>query len=812
MNSLSHTLAQSQLKSLGYSDTEDIYLRFFYPSTDPRKEGDAGRKLKGLDWAKIEALQKDGRGCYFVVNGQGDTDAAIATGKAIFYEHDNLPKDVQLALWQGFGLPEPTIQIDTGGKSIHSYWVFEAPIPIAEWRELQKDLLEFAEADRSIKNPSRVMRLVGCINPATGALVEIITQSDRRYTYQELRDLIPAASKVDVPPVPLKRASRGTDILPLESCLARKHRALIEQGEGQGNRDSAGIGLAKDLIGTANYLLGIGQPFEGDPYSLLSEYCSHCNPPLSSKDCDRLFKSAQKGDPQPCLSTDKIENCIRVQKKGRGERPQSKIKEENFMHNAQPEADCSIDPAPLREAIEAQHEAEADFAELNDQYAQLKRKQLDGTDPAATEQALAMIKIDLELARQNRAASREIAKTERSKVHQMRGLERIRRLQAADKDKKETAWEKDYNVINGFFGDRLVFNRLTQKIEFEGKVLELEHALVELTELTGHTAWNKSDAAAQSITAGLAKKRSYCPIQDYLLDVAKQNPDADTSSLEDLIGDLFSLSPESDEISFEGIKAFLIGAVNRAFEPGCSYPTMPIFYTPNQGRGKSEILRAIVGKEFFGEGQPDIGSTDGKLEINQSWVYEIAECDDLFAIKSVSKLKAFITQQTDSYRAPYALNSKKHLRRTILVGTTNRNDFLIDESGNRRFLVIPLPDSFELKLEFIESVRDYLWASAYAAYKAGEPCTIPKRLWEAAEARAKDYVGGDPWQETIESRGAEKHSYLTTSVAYDWIGIDPKDRTLATDRRIIRIFKLLGFCKKTRERIEGQRKYRYYRD
>jgi hypothetical protein len=59
-------------------------------------------------------------------------------------------------------LPEPTFRVDTGGKSVHSYWVFTQPIPIADWGELQGDLLEYVDGDRSIKNPSRVMRLAGC--------------------------------------------------------------------------------------------------------------------------------------------------------------------------------------------------------------------------------------------------------------------------------------------------------------------------------------------------------------------------------------------------------------------------------------------------------------------------------------------------------------------------------------------------------------------------------------------------------------------------------------------------------------------------
>jgi phage/plasmid-associated DNA primase len=106
------------------------------------------------------------------------------------------------------------------------------------------------------------------------------------------------------------RSSTNKDVIPLERCLSKKHRELLESGEGEGSRDNTGAALARDLIGTANYLRDIGQAFDGDPYDLLAQYCSRCNPPLGSRDCDRIYKSAEKDDPDSCLSSDKIDNCI----------------------------------------------------------------------------------------------------------------------------------------------------------------------------------------------------------------------------------------------------------------------------------------------------------------------------------------------------------------------------------------------------------------------------------------------------------------------------------------------------------------------
>ena len=85
---IDRNLAQRQLALLGYSIYEDIYLRFFYPSDDPRKDGDAGRKADKIDWNQIEKYQKEGRGAYFVINGGGHKNDDVTQGHAVFYEHE----------------------------------------------------------------------------------------------------------------------------------------------------------------------------------------------------------------------------------------------------------------------------------------------------------------------------------------------------------------------------------------------------------------------------------------------------------------------------------------------------------------------------------------------------------------------------------------------------------------------------------------------------------------------------------------------------------------------------------------------------
>jgi hypothetical protein len=201
---------QQQLELLGYKPGDNVYLTAFFPKGDPRTKGgnrDKGRKSDRLNYTEVEKWQAEGRGVYLVVNGYGHAKDDVKNCRAIFYEHDDLEKELQLNLWQSLGLPEPTVQIDTGGKSIHSYWVFKEPIHPelwafdegkGNWKGLQADLLKFANADTSLVNPNRVMRLAGCwymVNDESGthavAQSRIVGGCGKRYSYAELREIIP---------------------------------------------------------------------------------------------------------------------------------------------------------------------------------------------------------------------------------------------------------------------------------------------------------------------------------------------------------------------------------------------------------------------------------------------------------------------------------------------------------------------------------------------------------------------------------------------------------------------------------------------
>ena len=295
------------LELIGYSTDERVYFRAFSD-----KEA---RKLNGC-LATIDRTYKtlktwNNKGCCVsvIINGQGQADENVKTGRAIFFEHDDLPKQEQLQLWKKLGLPEPTLQVDTGNKSIHSYWVLDKSVPVQDWKKLQSDLLDFSNGDRSIKNPAKPMRAPGFKHQKTDEVVKIVSKSGKKYGYTELRELIPLVEKEK--PTLFTQATNVQGI-PLENCLSRDDRSLISGGTSQGGRNNTGAKLARGIIGTAKRLDYLGHNYTGNPRQLFGDYCSRCSPALSDKEADQIWQSAEKDNPTATLSDDALENCIKA--------------------------------------------------------------------------------------------------------------------------------------------------------------------------------------------------------------------------------------------------------------------------------------------------------------------------------------------------------------------------------------------------------------------------------------------------------------------------------------------------------------------
>lgn len=173
-----------------------------------------------------------------------------------------------------------------------------------------------------------------------------------------------------------------------------------------------------------------------------------------------------------------------------------------------------------------------------------------------------------------------------------------------------------------------------------------------------------------------------------------------------------------------------VAAAARALSPGIKWDHSLILYG-GEGLGKSLWIERMS-KGWTAE-LGDLRSKDTLQIVAKTW---IAVADEGHSLKKADSnvMKAFMTRQMDTYRAPYAHHAQDHPRRCVVWGSTNEETFLRREAGNRRFLIVEC-GKYDIDAVTPEYV-DQVWAEAVHLYRLGE------RLWldndeseQATEAR-----------------------------------------------------------------------------
>ena len=239
--------------------------------------------------------------------------------------------------------------------------------------------------------------------------------------------------------------------------------------------------------------------------------------------------------------------------------------------------------------------------------------------------------------------------------------------------------------------------------------------------LNRHLKWakvNKNDVFDAIQLA--ARERIISPIRHYLEGLPPMEVDDARDFLTEVLNTHFSLRrygehPDAIRYSELVFRKWLISAVARALRPACKADHVLILEGA-QGAGKSTAIRILCGDAYFGDSLPKLDSKDAADYVRGKWIIELAELSSVSKTE-VEHVKAFITRTEEKFRPAYRHNEIAYQRRCVFIGTTNRTDYLRDETGNRRFWPIKLE---AVDVATIETDRDKIWAAAKAIYDAGE--------------------------------------------------------------------------------------------
>jgi predicted P-loop ATPase len=358
----------------------------------------------------------------------------------------------------------------------------------------------------------------------------------------------------------------------------------------------------------------------------------------------------------------------------------------------------------------------------------------------------------------------------------------------------ETRLQIDYEMIEGEIGDKLEFDEATQNFYLSGQKFHLEFAKMTLSIDYGLPIKSGKEDV-MDICVRLSQKRSFNAVTTYL---DKCHETAVPNDLWDLAARLFGTGQCIHQIY---LRKWLIGAVARAYKPGCKADNTVILQGM-QNQGKSSFFKALVpNEEWFNEnGLKGAKISDDEIRTaHRVWLIECPEVDKLFKKACSSELKAFFTLQNDWIRPLYAKMPILLPRHSLMAGTTNEDQFFTDETGNRRYWVIPvLPKKIDV--DWLIKNRDSVWAGAVAAYKSGEQWWLTEDEEEIQRSENRTYQREHPWHSAIEFYVNGMKEITSGEIFYDVLKISIDKIGRSEQMQVSGILKVMGFKRTSRRK------------
>lgn len=258
-------------------------------------------------------------------------------------------------------------------------------------------------------------------------------------------------------------------------------------------------------------------------------------------------------------------------------------------------------------------------------------------------------------------------------------------------------------------------------VEFKGELPKMTDENIEnvtlsyIYSLSKETGINFSKGEINDYTLMNADLNSYNPVREWLETLDKNKKGSIKKYFDCLI---FSADEQQHKKVYLALFVkWLVQCVamqfNQIKNPSGADGALGLQST-NEGIGKTSFFRYLCfDQRYFKDGvNLDPTHSDSVRKATSFWISELGEVESTLT-KDLARLKAFITEDYDSYRIPYATNMTTKPRRTSFCFTCNSEKFLKD-GDNRRFWTVPIIDVDLAELKKIDI--GFLWGEVYSLY------------------------------------------------------------------------------------------------
>jgi predicted P-loop ATPase len=277
----------------------------------------------------------------------------------------------------------------------------------------------------------------------------------------------------------------------------------------------------------------------------------------------------------------------------------------------------------------------------------------------------------------------------------------------------------------------LQFNEVSNEIEFKGKE-EKDFRLLNENNLFRVLQHNNVKMSMANLMTLLRSDfvTVINPFYDYFTSLPPWK-EGDPDHIEQLANHVVA----HDQLQFNHhFKKMLVRCIGCALDDTYFNKHALVIVGKKQNTGKSTFIRFLCPqrlKKYISE-NISFQEKDNLIGLTENFIINIDELAVLNKVE-INALKSYFSKEVVKIRHPYDRKPISSPRRASFFGSTNKSEFLSDETGSVRWLC------FEIKKihhEYREDVNiDEVWAQAYALYQNGFVHQLTKHEIEQNENR-----------------------------------------------------------------------------
>jgi len=234
----------------------------------------------------------------------------------------------------------------------------------------------------------------------------------------------------------------------------------------------------------------------------------------------------------------------------------------------------------------------------------------------------------------------------------------------------------------------------------------------------------------------------------------------------------------------------------RCVEPGCKVDMAPVLIGL-QAAGKTTAIEALCPlPSAFAEIDLERKDDDLARQIRGKLVCELAELRGL-QTRDAEAIKAWVSRRTEEWTPKYKEFVTRYDRRCLLIGTGNKDGFLDDETGERRWLPMHVG---QVDVARIEADREQLWAEGL--HRFAQHGVEWRDAYTLAPVEHAKFKVSDPWFEDIavwlsrdDMDGGKRAdgAVRMADVMANCLGFSVQKKTRKDELRVAKVLRMLGY-------------------